>query len=259
MSLSCAIKVEDVTKSFKVHSGRSKTLKDKVISFRREKWREFIALENISFEVPRGSTTALIGLNGSGKSTLLKLMSRIMFPDKGLIHIQGRVSGLLELGAGFHPDFTGRENIFLNASLFGLTRRETRMKLDDIIEFSELGPFIDEPVRNYSSGMYMRLAFSVAVAVEPDILLVDEILAVGDAPFQEKCMNRLKKLRSEEKTIVLVTHDMNAVQQFCDSAVWLHRSRVAMVGTPGQCVDAYLTEVSSKNKSRQNLMDFDKN
>lgn len=235
-----AIVVRNVTKKFKVYTEKNSTLKDRIVYFGRTRHKEFTALDSVSVDVPRGATVGLIGANGSGKSTLLKLMSRIMYPDSGSVEVNGRVSSLLELGAGFHPDFTGRENIFMNGAIFGLSKREIREKLDEIIDFSELHEFMDQPVRSYSSGMYMRLAFSVAVAVNPEILLVDEILAVGDAPFQAKCMGRIRKLKAANKTIVMVTHDMGAVTQFCDHAVWLHHGHVQMEGSATTCIQSYL-------------------
>ncbi|MCL6444351.1 MAG: ABC transporter ATP-binding protein [Alicyclobacillus sp.] len=241
-----AIEVRRLTKVFRVHFERNNSLKDKLIYFGRAKYRDFVALKDINLSIISGTTTALIGINGSGKSTLLKILSRILYPTTGEVVIRGRVSSLLELGAGFHPDFTGYENIFLNAAIMGLSKREVRKRVDEIVEFSELGDFIHEPVRSYSSGMYMRLAFSVATIIEPDILLVDEVLAVGDAAFQEKCLTRLRTLQRHGTTIVMVTHDMKVVESFCDQAIWLHDSRVRMIGNPSECVAAYLNEVKER-------------
>ncbi len=235
-----AVEVSGVTKRFRVHSEKNNTLKDKVFYFNRPKYREFTAVDNVTLSIPRGRTVGLIGANGSGKSSLLKLISRILYPDVGRIEVRGRVASLLELGAGFHPDFTGRENIFINGALLGLSKQALVGKLEEIIAFSELGSFIDEPVRSYSSGMYMRLAFAVAVTVDPDVLLVDEILAVGDAPFQAKCMNRIRQLQAMGKTIVMVTHDMGAVEKFCDTVVWMHRGKVRLQGDPVRSIQSYL-------------------
>ncbi len=235
-----SIEVRNLTKVYRVHIERNNSLKDKLIYFGRAKHRDFVALKNINLSIMPGTTTALIGVNGSGKSTLLKILSRIIYPTSGTVILRGRVSSLLELGAGFHPDFTGYENIFLNASIMGLKRREVKERIQEIIDFSELGDFIHEPVRSYSSGMYMRLAFSVATVIQPQILLVDEVLAVGDAAFQEKCLDRLKELRRTGTTIVLVSHDASIVERFCDSVVWLHNSEVKLVGPPEQCVPIYL-------------------
>jgi ABC-type polysaccharide/polyol phosphate transport system ATPase subunit len=247
-----------VTKKFRVHFEKNSTLKEKLLYFRRAKYREFIALQDVSFEIPRGTTVGLIGVNGSGKSTLLKLISRIMYPDSGKIVVNGRISSLLELGAGFHPDFTGRENIFMNGALLGFSKKEISEKLDEIVDFSELGDFINEPVRSYSSGMYMRLAFSVAVTVDPEVLLIDEILAVGDAPFQAKCMNRIKQMQNQDKTIVIVTHDPGAVEKFCDSVVWMHNSMIKKIGKPSECIKEYIGEVFRDSRLGNSLMSFDR-
>ncbi len=251
------IRVQNVSKSFRVHSGKNMTLKDKILYAGRARYREFVALKDVSITIPKGSTTGLLGVNGSGKSTLLKLISRILYPDQGTIEVNGRVSSLLELGAGFHPDFTGVENIYLNGALLGLSKKEIKAKIDEIIDFSELGDFISEPIRNYSSGMYMRLAFSVAVAVDPDILLIDEILAVGDAAFQAKCLNHIKKLQQMNKTIVIVTHDTGIVERFCDTAVWLRDSRIAYIGEPEKCTQIYLDAVF-RQAHEGNNMSFDR-
>ncbi|MCL6443878.1 MAG: ABC transporter ATP-binding protein [Alicyclobacillus sp.] len=243
-----AIRVRNVTKAFRIYQGKNTTLKERILYAGKARYCQYVALQDVSLDVPRGSTIGLIGVNGSGKSTLLKLISRILYPDSGYIEVNGRVSSLLELGAGFHPDFSGRENIFMNGALLGLSKRDIASKLDEIIGFSELNGYIDQPVRSYSSGMYMRLAFSVAVAVDPDILLIDEILAVGDAAFQAKCMSRLRHLQQMKKTIVIVTHDTQAVERFCDMVVWLDDSRVRMIGKPSECVDAYLRAVFGRSE-----------
>jgi len=199
----------------------------------------------VNLTIPRSATVGLIGRNGSGKSTLLKIISRILYPTRGEVKVNGRVSTLLELGAGFHPDFTGRENIFLNASILGLTRREIKERLDDIIAFSELGDFINNPVRTYSSGMYMRLGFAVAVHVDPEILLVDEVLAVGDIPYQEKCLNRIRELQKRGVTIVFVTHNPKQVEELCDLAIWLDRGEVRFAGPAKETVRAYAAFVNT--------------
>ena len=197
-------------------------------------------LKNINLDIKKGETVALIGTNGSGKSTLLKLMTKILYPNKGTLETHGKLTSLLELGAGFHPDFTGRENIYFNAAIFGLTRQEIDKRIDEIIEFSELGDFIDNPVRTYSSGMYMRLAFSIAINVDAEILLIDEILAVGDQHFQDKCFAKLKEMKESEKTIVIVTHSLGQVRELCDRAIWIYNGEVRMDGTPNEVVDEYL-------------------
>lgn len=211
-----AIEVTDVTKSFKVYFDKGNTMKEKVLFQKRRRYEERRVLDGICFEVKKGEAIGLIGHNGCGKSTTLKLLTKIMYPDKGKIEMRGRVSSLIELGAGFHPDMSGRENIYINASIFGLSRKEIDARLDDIIEFSELEEYIDNPVRTYSSGMYMRLAFSVAINVNADILLIDEILAVGDVNFQAKCFNRLREIKGKGTTIVIVSHSLEQIEQICD-------------------------------------------
>ena len=236
-----SIIVTDVTKSFDVYFDRSNTVKESLLSlFKRNKKEKRIVLNDINLKIKKGEAVALIGVNGSGKSTLLKLMTKIIYPNKGKITTNGKLTSLLELGAGFHPDFSGRENIYFNASIFGLTRKEIDKRIDKIIEFSELGEYIDNPVRTYSSGMYMRLAFSVAINVDAEILLVDEILAVGDQHFQEKCLNKMKELRDEGKTMVFVTHAMDSVKALCDRAVWISDGRIKMDGDVNTVTDAYL-------------------
>ncbi len=236
-----AIKVDHVYKSFNIYYDRANTLKERMLFFARNKRREKReVLKDINLDIKKGETVALIGVNGSGKSTLLKLMTQIIFPNKGTIETKGKLTSLLELGAGFHPDFSGRENIYFNSSIFGLTRKEIDARLDQIIEFSELQDFIDNPVRTYSSGMYMRLAFSVAINVDADILLIDEILSVGDQHFQEKCFNKMRELKKEGKTMVFVTHSMDSVRNLCDRAVWLYDGRVRMDGNTDEVVNEYL-------------------
>ena len=236
-----SIVCERVYKSFDVYLDKSNTLKESILSmFSRNKKEKRIVLNGVDLKIKKGECVALIGTNGSGKSTLLKLMTQIIFPNKGKIVTRGKLTSLLELGAGFHPDFSGRENIYFNASIFGLSKQEIDKRLDKIIEFSELGSYIDNPVRTYSSGMYMRLAFAVAINVDADILLVDEILSVGDQHFQEKCLNKMKELRDEGKTMVFVTHSMGQVKELCNRAVWLCDGKIKMDGKPDEVVDAYL-------------------
>ena len=235
-----AILVNHVTKKFKVYYDKANTLKERIVFWNRKKPEERTVLEDINLKIKKGESVALIGVNGSGKSTLLKLMTKIIYPNSGQIETYGKLTSLLELGAGFHPDFSGRENIYFNASIFGLTRKQIDERIDQIIEFSELGTFIDNPVRTYSSGMYMRLAFAVAINVDAEILLVDEILAVGDQHFQEKCFKKIEELKAEGKTIVIVTHTMGAVERFCDRAVWLYNGKIKMDGTAKEVVPEYL-------------------
>ena len=203
-----AIEIRNMYKDFKLVYDKPTTLKERICFWKTTKVQKRQVLKNINLDIKKGETVALIGTNGSGKSTLLKLMTKILYPNKGTLETHGKLTSLLELGAGFHPDFTGRENIYFNAAIFGLTRQEIDKRIDEIIEFSELGDFIDNPVRTYSSGMYMRLAFSIAINVDAEILLIDEILAVGDQHFQDKCFAKLKEMKKSEKTIVIVTHSL---------------------------------------------------
>lgn len=236
------IKVSDVSKNFNVYYDKANTLKERVIFFHRNKMEVRKVLKHINLEIKKGETVALIGVNGSGKSTLLKLLTKIIYPNGGNIEINGKLTSLLELGAGFHPDFSGRENIYFNASIFGLNKAEIDRRIDDIIAFSELGDYIDNPIRTYSSGMYMRLAFAVAINVDADILLIDEVLAVGDQHFQEKCLNKMKELKSEGKTMVFVSHSMDAVKFLCDRAIWLYHGEIRKDGKTEEVIEEYLEE-----------------
>ena len=235
-----AIECKNVYKYFKLNTDKPFTLKERLIHSNKNKKDKRLVLKNIDLTIKPGESVALIGTNGSGKSTLLKLMTKIIYPSKGKIITNGKLTSLLELGAGFHPDFTGRENIYFNASIFGLTRKEIDARIKDIIEFSELKEFIDTPVRTYSSGMYMRLAFSVAINVDADILLIDEILAVGDQHFQEKCFAKLEELKNSDKTIVIVSHSLDAVKKLCNRAVWIYEGDVRMDGNPEKVIEEYL-------------------
>ena len=235
-----AIKVVNLTKEFKLFYDKPTTLKERLVFWNKKKEDSRTVLKNINLNIKKGETVALIGTNGSGKSTLLKLMTKIIYPTKGSLITNGKLTSLLELGAGFLPDFTGRENIYFNASIFGLTKEEIERRVDEIIEFSELGDFIDSPVRTYSSGMYMRLAFSVAINVDADILLIDEILAVGDQHFQDKCFAKLEELKESDKTIVIVTHSLDQVRKLCTRAIWIYNGEVRLDGKPDKVVDEYL-------------------
>ncbi len=241
-----AIEVKDVKIKFKNYHDKSNTLKDRVIHWKRNKYESSWVLKGISFEVKKGQALGLIGSNGCGKSTTLKMLTRILYPNSGKIELSGRVSSLLELGAGFHPDLSGRENIFINASVFGLSRKEIKNRLDDIIAFSELEEYIDNPVRTYSSGMYMRLAFSVAINVDADILLIDEILAVGDITFQDKCFNRLMEIKQSGTTIVIVSHSMDQIERICDKCIWICDGLIKEEGTPLEVRMKYLDYMRSK-------------
>ena len=226
------IAVKDIKKAFKVYLDHGNTLKEKIITRERGKYQKREVLKGISFDVKKGEAIGLIGKNGCGKSTTLKLLTRIIYPDSGSIQIKGKVSSLLELGAGFHPDMSGRENIYLNASIFGLTKKEIDQKVNDIISFSELEEFIENPVRTYSSGMYMRLAFSVAINVNADVLLIDEILGVGDVSFQKKCFERLQEIKAAGTTIVIVSHSLEQLERICDRCIWIQDGRIKEVGIP---------------------------
>lgn len=242
-----AIEIRNMSKTFKTYKDKQKTLKER-LTRRRGEVQENTVLKNINLDINKGETVALIGTNGSGKSTLLKLMTRILYPNEGTVETNGKVTSLLELGAGFHPDFTGRENIYFNAAIFGLTREEIDKRIDDIIEFSELGSFIDEPVRTYSSGMYMRLAFSVAINVDAEILLIDEILAVGDQHFQNKCFDKLEQLRDSDKTIVIVSHTLGMMKILCTRAVWIYKGTLRLDGDPTYVISKYLEQSAIDNK-----------
>lgn len=245
------IEVRNMSKRFKVDYDKAHTLKDKLLFWRTSHVEIHEVLKNINMDIKKGETVALIGTNGSGKSTLLKLMTKIIFPNEGTIETNGKLTSLLELGAGFHQDFTGRENIYFNASIFGLTRKEIDARIQDIIDFSELGEFIDHPVRTYSSGMYMRLAFSVAINVDAEILLIDEILAVGDQHFQDKCYRKLKELKDSDKTIVIVTHSLDVVKDLCDRAVWIYKGELKLDGDPIYVIDEYLKQVALDHKEEK--------
>jgi ABC-2 type transport system ATP-binding protein len=231
-----SISVEAVSKRFRLFHERPSSLKERILRIRRSRAVDFWALRDISYEVPQGNTVGLIGANGSGKTTLLKLIGGILRPTTGRITTRGRIAALLELGAGFHPELTGRENVYLNASILGLSRRETDRRFDDIVQFAELEEFIDNQVKFYSSGMYMRLGFAVAVHVDPGILLIDEVLAVGDEAFQRKCIDRVREFQKEGRTIVLVTHAVDRVRQICDRAIMLERGSVRASGDVGEVV-----------------------
>jgi len=251
-----AIVVRNVYKQFRKRtiSSQHSTLKSELLRWvlrrkpQTEVSRHIQALRGVNLTIPKGATLGLIGRNGSGKSTLLKLITGIYTPTSGTVQVNGRISALLELGAGFHPDFSGRENIFINGIILGLTRAEIKDRLEEIITFSELGDFIDEPVRTYSSGMFMRLAFSVATHVNPDILLIDEILSVGDEHFSHKSFAKMTEFKARGKTIVYVTHDLTTMQRWCDCAAWVDGGVIRAVGTPQQIVAQYLEEVARGEK-----------
>lgn len=235
--------VEDVYKTFNVYLDKANTMKEKILFlFSRNRKEKREVLKGINLKIKKGEVVALIGTNGSGKSTLLKLLTKIIYPTKGKIITNGKLTSLLELGAGFHADFSGRENIYFNASIFGLTKKEIDNRLEQIIEFSELRDYIDNPVRTYSSGMFMRLAFAVAINVDADILLVDEILSVGDQHFQAKCINKMKELKKEGKTMVFVTHSLGSAQELCNRSIWLCDGKIKMDGDTNTVIEKYIEE-----------------
>jgi ABC-type polysaccharide/polyol phosphate transport system ATPase subunit len=234
-----AVSVEHVSKRFRMYHERNDSLKSMVMRGKKSVHEDFWALKDVSFEVPHGSTFGLIGKNGSGKSTLLKCLAKILWPEEGSITARGKQASLLEVGSGFHPELSGRENVFLNGSILGMSRKEVARKFDDIVSFSGVGNFIDQPVKNYSSGMYVRLGFSVAVAVTPDILVVDEVLAVGDATFRKRCQTKFKEMKDEGRTVILVSHSMGTVKDMCDQVAWLNEGELKMIGPTKKVVSAY--------------------
>ena len=246
MTKPIAVHVDNVSLKYRLYSERNDSIKSALMRRTAGKFKDFWGLRHVSIEVVAGSTLGLIGANGSGKSTLLKTISRILYPDEGTVTVNGRVASLLEVGSGFHPELSGRENIFLNGSILGMQRKEIARRLDEIIDFSGVRDFIDQPVKNYSSGMYVRLGFAVAIHTNPDILIVDEVLAVGDAAFREKCRLKFLELRDQGKTIILVSHSMDTIIEMCDVAVWMQEGHVMKLGTPRDVVAAYEATVSDQ-------------
>jgi ABC-2 type transport system ATP-binding protein len=235
--MTTSIEVRDVRKNFTLRHNRS--LKELAMSAvrRQQLADEFVALDSIDLTVDEGETVALLGFNGSGKSTLLKLISGVLRPDRGTVRTRGRVAGLIEVGAGFHPDLTGRENVYLNGAILGMSEEDIEQRFDEIVAFSEIERFIDTEVKFYSSGMFLRLAFAVAVHSDPEVFLIDEILAVGDEPFQKKCLARVRRLRDEGKTLVIVSHDLDMVADLCDRGILLEGGRVRADGPSHEMVD----------------------
>jgi len=245
--MSAAIRLECVSKKFKVHHERPRSFQELFLSWRRyhrSQPETFWVLRDVSFDVDAGEAVGIIGPNGAGKSTILKLISRIIEPTEGQVTVNGRVAALLELGAGFHPDLTGRENVYLNGAVLGMGRREMNRLMDSIMDFAELSHFFDAPVRHYSSGMYMRLGFSVAIHMDPDILLIDEVLAVGDEAFQHKCLDRIEEVKKAGKTIVFVSHNLPTVSCYCDRVMWMEGGQIKASGTPAVAIGRYLEAVS---------------
>lgn len=238
MNQNIAIEFKNVSKRYKM--GRKLLLKEAFLDvFRPNPTVWFWVLKDVTFSVRKGESLGIIGPNGSGKSTLLKLISKFVFPDKGKIMVNGRVSPLIELGAGFHPELTGKENIFLNGVILGLTKKEIEERYEQIVDFAEVNDFIDTPVKHYSSGMYMRLGFSIAIHVNPDILLVDELLAVGDINFQKKCIRKMEEFKSRGTTIILISHDLDAIKAFCDRVIYLEKGRILSIGEPEKVISDF--------------------
>ncbi len=252
---SIAIRVENVTQRFRVIRERPDTLRELFTKMFRQQnnVHDFEAIRNVSFHISQGEMVGIIGRNGSGKSTLLKVISGVYKPSTGLVQLRGTIAPLLELGAGFHHELTGRENILINGLLMGFSKREMAQREQSIIDFAEIGDFIDVPVKQYSSGMYMRLAFAVATEVNPDILAVDEILAVGDAPFRQKCFDRLQQFRNNKKTILLVTHSIQQIIDYCDRALLLDKGQLLFDGTPKQAAELY--NMAASTPAHEALMD----
>ncbi len=240
LSGNTAVSVDNVSKSFRIYAERNQNLKTALLRRKRAVYEDFWALRDVSLEIPEGSAFGLMGHNGSGKSTLLKCMARILQPNEGSIRTRGRLAAMLELGSGFHPELTGRDNVYLNGSILGMSRQEIDRKFEAITEFAGVGAFIDQPVKNYSSGMYVRLGFSVAIHVEPDILLVDEILAVGDMQFQERCAEKFAEFKEQGRTVVVVSHGLGELKTFCDTAAWLDHGKVVEIGPAARIVDQYI-------------------
>jgi ABC-2 type transport system ATP-binding protein len=237
---SVAISVDHVSKKFRIYHEKNQYLKSALLSGKRARYEDFWAVNDVSFEVQTGSTFGIIGSNGSGKSTLLKCIAGILHPEKGSITTQGRTAALLELGSGFHPDLSGRENVFLNGALLGLSRGELERKFDEIVDFAGLEEFIDTPVKNYSSGMAVRLGFAIAINVDPDILIIDEVLAVGDASFQQKCYQKIESFRRDGKTILFVSHGLGDVTTLCSQVLWMEKGRAKAIGRSIDLVSDYL-------------------
>lgn len=234
-----AVIVDGLWKSFRLYQEKNQYLKSTLLRGKRARYEEFWALTDVSFEIPRGSTFGIIGTNGSGKSTLLKCLTGILSPDKGRVSINGDIAALLELGAGFHPDLSGRENIYLNGAILGMSNKQIEERYDEIVDFSELGRFIDTPVKNYSSGMTVRLGFSIAINVDPEILIIDEVLAVGDENFQQKCREKIEDFRQRGKTIILVSHGLTDVANICDQVAWLDKGHLRAIGPAVEIVSKY--------------------
>jgi len=234
-----AVRVDDVSKKFRLYHERNQSLKSAILRGKTSRHDDFWALQNVSFDVAEGSTHALVGSNGSGKSTLLKCLAKIYWPTSGTIGYRGRMASLLEVGSGFHLELSGRENIYLNGSILGMSKKEIDARFDSIVDFSGIEKFLDQPVKNYSSGMYVRLGFAIAIHVDPDILVVDEVLSVGDSEFQKKSFEKFLEFKNLGKTIILVTHTMQVVRDICDTATWINQGTHVVTGDANSVVDQY--------------------
>ena len=241
-----AIAVRDVTKIYRLYDKPIDRLKESVSPSHKNYHRDFYALNHLSFEVEKGQTVGIIGTNGSGKSTILKIITGVLTPTSGQVEVEGKISALLELGAGFNMDYTGIENIYMNGTMMGYTRKEMDAKLQDILDFAEIGDFVYQPVKTYSSGMFVRLAFALAINVDPEILIVDEALSVGDVFFQSKCYRKMEEIRQKGTTILMVTHDMGSIIKYCDKVVLLNKGEFIAEGAPGQIVDMYKKILAGK-------------
>ena len=244
-----AVSVRNVTKNFRLYHEKNQYLKTALLRGRRARFDEFRALSDVSLDIPHGSTFGIIGSNGSGKSTLLKCLTGILTPDSGSVDVHGKVAALLELGSGFHPDLSGRENVYLNGAILGMSHRELEEKFDEIVEFAGLKQFIDTPVKNYSSGMTVRLGFAIAINVNPEILIIDEVLAVGDDEFQLKCYEKIDQFRRAGKTIIIVSHGLGDIQRICDEVAWIEKGVLKRVGDPAEIVPEYLSTSRSGTSS----------
>ncbi len=245
-----AVEIKDVSKMFKLYHENVRSLKEKVLFFNKRGYEEFWALKDINIDVDQGETLGIIGANGSGKSTLLKMTTRILYPTRGRVVTNGSIAALLELGAGFQPDLTGRENVYLNASILGFSKREVDKRFDEIVAFAEMERFIDNHVRNYSSGMYVRLGFAVAISVDPDILIIDEVLAVGDEAFQRKCIERIEEIQQSGRTIIFVTHNVEITREICSRVVMLEAGEIVKEGKPREVVNFYHQKMESADTER---------
>lgn len=242
-----AVKVDNVSKKFRLYHERNQTIKSAIMRGRTSVHEDFWALKDVTFDVPQGSTFGLIGSNGSGKSTLLKCLASIYYPNTGTISHYGKIAAMLEVGSGFHGELSGRENVFLNGSILGMSKKQITKKFDEIVDFSGVEQFIDQPVKNYSSGMYVRLGFAIAINVDPDILIVDEVLAVGDQEFQEKCYDKFEDFRQQGKTVILVSHSMETVRKMCDHVAWLSHGSLEAIGKAKPTIDKYLGSLGGDN------------